>query len=1201
MKDLNNDTYIESDIIYNEYINVRNAKSNGLWLYQVPTGSGKTEAMIQFCAKTIDENFMAKQEPENHKDYKEEKIVIIIPTKNNLDKQRIRNVVEHMHRKGIIRESTNNIINKFLWIRSYLDALEISLKKNPDIDSRIEELKLKPDDEYNCREYFNTIRKYINLKTDKGAENLSDLNLRKSWQDELEKHKEDAREAERKLRGILRSLFQKIENEEKQQIKLREKREQWVKTLYEHVDYDNYDVYILTMDKFCTSCDPIIGASANFFQNLIHDRIVFIDEFDATYRIMLNRNIEAGQSNFYDIQLLVMGFLRGFSVYSSINDLPKNVRDAMSESMYTSLIDNLNQLTEKYFALYPYKSELPYKEAVLPAIINSGIPIYNTNKADDLIGIIENKNNRVQIVNQELNENKADTISVEKFAIKVNKFANECNYVFSYKFLPKYMKAVEIDNSSDGLKSILDTIFEEEVIKVMANKYVISKWKPSINIKFKGEHDFYNYGLNMIYLSNTKDKREKTSINMIQVRTPENQLLYMLQNARVIGISATALNSSATDNFDINHLKKLAKGTFHTLSDTATKKFNDIYNKRETFYNDKLNIECDILNKDYSKILKEFMHDDEHYFNIKDILKDLEDEKYILNRYWNLAYVFYKFYSNDKLHSLLVLEQPAANNKEEFNETYIRNILLCIKNYFSINSCTEKDTLNDIVFITSQNYNSGTENIKNLWSSNKKAILVTTYATAGKGVNLDYSIPKGMRKNLINTAPELSNILPSRFKTKDIDAIYLGQITHIKSSFDVKEKNPEKRIKNFINVNYEITKLQRTGNFTIKEANLYRNSIKSTFDTSNEFNMKKQLEVHSYHASFTRTVIQALGRFDRSFMKNKDIVIFLTEDNMHMIDIKEMEKAPMSPIQKYLYNVCKNYNKGKTFYNDNSLELLHDDNEWKDSVSQETIKNLIAKVNNDKKAKENYSALREFLLTNPTASTHEFNNFIHEYFAELNTPDKALYYVKHEKGIFICDKYKASARCISEEFTNLSLAKENPLIKNHMIKHNYALSWKTGNYIMLRAAFDVYKGKLGEVMAEVIINNIIDNLSNIYDKKIARLAELDMGVFEKFDYVLSLPQGMIFIDVKNYYIQVRDKIESDLIQKAKDSLQKCKAHYKCEHAKAMIINISPKEEINNANLYRDEDIIEIKRLLSSKASLDSIAENIIIEAIKSML
>ncbi|MBD5159296.1 MAG: hypothetical protein HDT23_03515 [Ruminococcus sp.] len=93
-----------------------------------------------------------------------------------------------------------------------------------------------------------------------------------------------------------------------------DKKWQWFSRLYHTVFTDDYQIYIMSMDKFLTKNSTIVEPSYKFIDSeLVENAVIFIDEFDYVKETILNNIIKNGLDNRTD-------FIEMFrSVYSAMN------------------------------------------------------------------------------------------------------------------------------------------------------------------------------------------------------------------------------------------------------------------------------------------------------------------------------------------------------------------------------------------------------------------------------------------------------------------------------------------------------------------------------------------------------------------------------------------------------------------------------------------------------------------------------------------------------------------------------------------------------------------------------------------------------------------------------------------------------------------------------------------------------------------
>lgn len=247
---------------------------------------------------------------------------------------------------------------------------------------------------------------------------------------------------------------------------------------------------------------------------------------------------------------------------------------------------------------------------------------------------------------------------------------------------------------------------------------------------------------------------------------------------------------------------------------------------------------------------------------IKNEISDSDKQgSYKQNRYLAIANVFHIFCTSN-MRTLLCLENILAEEgKEKWDTTVLNGLLDSAKE----DTDYRGDDI-EIIVMNSKNFKNKKKEFKEKLNKHKRVIIISSYKTLAEGQNLQYNVKD--TEGLIR--------LPGKRKgkEKDLDGIYLGEITYIirrsidsGQPFDRNERNKNISEQIFqaedLFVQSEIGKTDKDK--WIKEAFLGENKSK-------QYNLK------SIGVSITRTVLQAVGRLCRTTLKSPDIYILVNEN-----------------------------------------------------------------------------------------------------------------------------------------------------------------------------------------------------------------------------------------------------------------------------------------------------------------------------------
>ena len=731
---MNNSLILDSDIIDQE-MQQAFRRSHGLTMLDFRTGSGKSFDLEKNIARFISnwhdgKPLMVGDSPETLRSI--EQIVVVIPNKNNflsLDglADRLMEVSPNINilpeAKRIIQESVfvmpNNLdcMIEGLCHNGYVDDIKMN-----EILGSIEMLFKSSLIAKKLKRNFMSIANYAKQRNLQYTENLSESELKKYILEDL---KNVANNAEKDIRENLRDFIsncKKIEKSEKVSEKERriatiekEKCIKLVTSFYKIACHDKYRVLIMTVDKFMNQIDPIISGKFYFYdsfykKNFIEEKLFIFDESDSAY-IKMRDCIITGINNGFPfkeyLKSLICNYLVNTQPTQAVANAIKEAKLKHGKKYSLQYFKKRgNEIFEKYYLNYSYKTdEVSEKNGKMPAILNDGT-LYTLSEKKGYIHAVKSEI-RKQVLLRVGNSSKdkpnilkdGEAVNIAQFFIEgtalIYDFCRFLNIVTQnyHNFMNR--------NEAEKAKKI-----EEETGKHVSGKRDVAFWDDfktilhMFSVNNKEERDFYitvcrnlknhpkritlldpdnsfyirGYDLKMIR-DNPVNQAENSIIYSYGVNvTPESILLKMAQLTHVICLSATALNRSVSENFDVSYLKRKLGDRFYTVSEKKKKELRAFYARREEPYvNGTCQIDVVILPENNAIVFE-----DNGYYRLKTetvlptfchpeikkrILEMVSDNisqngggDYQKGRYLNLIRAIYEFIKTPSLVSMLVLE-----------------------------------------------------------------------------------------------------------------------------------------------------------------------------------------------------------------------------------------------------------------------------------------------------------------------------------------------------------------------------------------------------------------------------------------------------------------------------------------------------------------------------------------------------------------
>ena len=330
--------------------------------------------------------------------------------------------------------------------------------------------------------------------------------------------------------------------------------------------------------------------------------------------------------------------------------------------------------------------------------------------------------------------------------------------------------------------------------------------------------------------------------------------------------------------------------------------------------------------------------------------------------------------------------------------------------------------------------------------------------------------------------------------------------------------------------------------------------------------------------------MQAVGRMCRTFLKNKNIYIFIDRTLLEKISAGELKKHILTPEMKEIVRLRE---KLGTEYS-SEKELMLNEAEKISSFGMWNIRQLLSR-NWNEESMELWEKLRQTVLTYPTANEdiRAVNQTIKKLYITSGYKQSSYLYSQNSdfRDVdidFSMDKigFRNSGRVkkkagfeeiivyeMSEKNSNLSTAMKYPGLDKYFTENGYAKTFKDDDYMMSPVLFhNIYKGALGEVAGNFILRKELG---------ITLVPITEPDKFEFFDFEISRD---VYVDFKNWkftYKQDRENVKKEIRRKMARIAAK----------RVYIINLIGDDEQYMPTSQVDECIIEIPGLIDKEGNV----------------
>lgn len=446
------------------------------------------------------------------------------------------------------------------------------------------------------------------------------------------------------------------------------------------------------------------------------------------------------------------------------------------------------------------------------------------------------------------------------------------------------------------LKDATIIIDEFDASKEMIKNVIIKKSK-SLDIEKvrNSQHIIKNYYKTGFFIPNKYNLFKGR--DFIVDESPENVLLRMCKLATVIGVSATAEVDTVIGNYNLKYLKEnLGDNNFHRTPESLRKKIETEYALRNTHYK-QIDVECDVLksNNNLMDYLSSFL-DEDKASKIFDLISSLKQDTYINTRYANMARVFNIFVERNDINSLLCFNSVLPKSSDlKFKSSTIKEIWKII---------TDSNDNIKLYFLETKNFDKNKDKLIKDLTDGKKCLAMSTYNTIGAGQNLQYAIPND--KDIVYISEY--NEYDERFKKKDFDAVYFGDCTNltlntIDSTITKTETDLYKSIIQILELYYNL-ELEKKEAANVKDEYLayFAGKVDKVEGLHNMASVVNQA---------TRAFLQAIGRINRTFCKNKNILLLIDENLFKKLNTEEISKRAYTYELRVVLDKLKQRDKSK--------------------------------------------------------------------------------------------------------------------------------------------------------------------------------------------------------------------------------------------------------------------------------------------------
>jgi len=611
---------------------------------------------------------------------------------------------------------------------------------------------------------------------------------------------------------------------------------------------------------------------------------------------------------------------------------------------------------------------------------------------------------------------------------------------------------------------------------------------------------FIQKGLQLTEIIDSPRHRTHSRFQEISLHpVPETVLLSWCSRAQVLGMSATALQETAIGNFHIDTLEVHLTGEgFVTPDEDEQQLLRDLHDSQFSGYETgevkievvQTDINCGQIepNQDLMSIIGEKQTTIRVFRILRAAVSRIKpkDAGYYFNRYLRIIKSLCHFRDNSNIPSALFVlnAHPSDQRDHSLSLPAIQSI---VSELFGDENSPYVTTL------LSRSLTKELSVIDERLAEGKRVIAFSTYATIGKGVNIQHVVPA-----------EFSPVTINQYKADgrmDWPMIHLDAPTNLLPSLKPGEPFGKDNLKALVQFEY----LVLCGALPYAETWNYFSSIFQ--------NRPYRHPQHSELYNVTiREVKQALGRLSRTNMKSPVVHILAEKRLLEIIHFDQTTGDLSIPEYNKLLGEAHKV-PGKTPDDYMAEDLANDAT----NITLETEKkkqNLLRGIFESKTDSINtYRLLRETLLSMPgTDDINQVPPALRSAYIRLPVSNGVRQPVFFRK---VGDRVR-QVRFSYGQSTPVELSVESsglpqilciPEVERHFEDKRYARDFGNGTYVFSPALFDIYKGAIGEVAGRVLLDRFCG----------VQLTHLPAEHFERFDYLVA-SNNQVGIDFKHFQV-----------------------------------------------------------------------------------
>lgn len=970
---------------------------------------------------------------------------------------------------------------------------------------------------------------------------------------------------------------------------------EWLSQVYPTIDLATRQLYVLTTDKFIRSITPFFEATGKPFQfsNILKGSLVVLDEFDSTKRRVWEKSLADALKIKVDILGLFNALYHG--ILQVDQQVPTQLKKLIQQqSRYQELANTAAELNQTFGLDRLYKT-------------------VERNQSDSyvihtlLYTLLSDQNRWHSRLNQaensvDLGHHFKDELKFRLMLRRVSGFVRQFNrlvFLAAQKYSAE-RNSVTFKNDNDiNLQDACYTIYNAlgltdaqiDSLLTLGAEVGSTKLKGTRDPEPDSYHEFQRRGLTLYQFTNTEKHDLRTNINAAFFAvTPENYLLDIISKANVLGLSATAKVPTVLDNYDLDYLAEKLGTAFidgRPLLTSATKAEFDYAHRYQqsgiTFTAELASIQETIgqtLANRLAAMGLPAIHDaqqreiiarlDSHLVEtVRTIKNETASSSFDSQAYYKKGYIalfdsFIFFLLDAEKTSFLGLQAMIPSETPTSSAALIQEVF----DQLSRLLCPKEAHLPKLAIISSEKKQGAIEDqLKTALAlpstQETRVYLLGAYQSIGIGQNLHHRLGD-FERDLIKSIATADQQQDPRTQFVDLGGIYLGNVTHILTKVTEFGLNDD--------MLRSITELEY-----LADANeIGYLELKKQFQALERHNrwQKHPENVRSLQASYTRMVIQALGRMNRALNKVPHLSVLATSEVIQGIHPLNLDISALSPEVQALFALKE---KGTVT---NNFDLSQEEAQKQNltAYTSRDVHQLLRGLSSVPAYATSYRDGRDFILRHPTidpltlGKRQQQDRRCLQY---LPNPSNVTEYVARRLSEsdfqFTQATTQGTAVRVSAEASGLVSMCRYPGLRQEFQRLGYAVEWQSADFIMNPIQYiNLYLGALGEAAGKYIVEKNWGVSLRPFDQLVNN---------ELFDFKTD---NHVAVDFKNWH-RLADSERDQERNHVREKLTRLEQHTG-EKWSAIILNILGNRQLKGPVSW-DQRVMEVSALIDEQGHL----------------